>query len=78
MTSAHRRPKAHIDPVSGLIRWAGNFRCACGKSAFLSRKAARGSMRRTFPGESMQVYRCDRGPFEVWHFGHARGHEREQ
>lgn len=39
----------------------------CGKRSFVSRKAARGYIRRFFPSEQFTVYQCG----EYWHFGHA-------
>lgn len=73
---ARRRPGPGVDPATGLPKYCGTFRCACGKVSFLTRKAARAALKRTFPGESMQVYRCNRGGVEVWHYGHPWGHER--
>ena len=71
-----RRPARGIDPATGLVKRIGNFRCACGKVAYLTRKTARRALKRTFPGENMQVYRCDRAPVDSWHFGHPHGYER--
>jgi hypothetical protein len=71
-----RRPPKGVDPVTGLPTRRAVFRCLCGKAAFLTRKQARVAYKRNFPGEYMQVYRCDRAPIQTWHFGHPRGHER--
>ena len=70
-----RRPPKDVDPETGLRkRMTGP--CVCGKSAFLTRKLARAALKRMFPGESMQVYRCERAVLKAWHFGHPHGHER--
>ena len=52
----------------------------CGKRSFVTRKAARGFIRRVFPGEALTVYQCG----DYWHYGHisyevSRGtHERRR
>lgn len=74
-----KMPRKGVDPATGLRkdgRRGAPFRCVCGKSAFVTRRHARHSMKATFPGESMQVYRCTRSPINAWHFGHSWGHER--
>ena len=79
MTSRrHFPPDKGVDPTTGLPRRVSTFRCVCGKAAFTSRRAARSNMRRTFPSQRMQVYRCERGTgLDVWHYGHPWGHERK-
>lgn len=55
----------------------GILTCACRKRAYLSRKDARRSLRRLFPGDrdGMQVYRCHLDP-AYYHFGHPRPGDR--
>ena len=38
----------------------------CGKRCFITRKGARGYIRKSFPGRSFTIYRCG----EYWHYGH--------
>ncbi|WP_280389823.1 hypothetical protein [Nocardia wallacei] len=42
----------------------------CGKNSYVSRKVARAIVRRRFPGERLQAYRCPHLP-GVWHGGHV-------
>ena len=76
LTMTKRRPPKEVDPATGLRTNRSNFACPCGKAAFLTRKLARRVYKRCYPGESMQVYRCERAPIETWHFGHPYGYER--
>ena len=71
-----RRPPKEVDPATGLRTFRSNYYCPCGKAAYLTRKLARRVLKKTFPGESMQVYRCERGPIPSWHYGHPYGWER--
>lgn len=74
-----KRPRKEIDPVTGFGArpgYGGSFRCACGKSGFVSRKVARAFLKARFPGERMQTYRCRQSTITAWHFGHPWGHER--
>lgn len=64
---------------SSRITLRGTHWCACGKSAYPTRKLARRSARVNMPSEKVQVYLCKRDPdVPAWHFGHPTGVERER
>lgn len=59
---------------SARITLKGTHRCACGKSAYPTRKLARRSARVNAPEGGVQVYLCERDPrVPAWHFGHPKG-----
>lgn len=66
--------------TTGAFYTVAWWTCRCGKRGFPSRRSARHNLRAAHPDDRhrMQVYRCPAVPGSTWHYGHPRGHERQQ